>query len=377
MAGKNNFDNISDNSFKNSLANTLKNLPGEPGVYRFYSLADELLYIGKAKNLKNRVTTYFQKNRQKENPRLSLMVSQINRIDYTVVGTENESLILEANLINSLQPKYNIQLKDDRSYLYVRITNSQIPFITFTRQKYDKKSTYYGPYTKKFDIISVLRLLRLIFPYCEKKSFTELGDYSKPCQYVQLRQCDGICCGRESVESYNAKISQIKLILSGKTKSVKTWLNNKIKEYIEIENYEMASLWRDRIATLDRVIGDQKIILPQPIDLDIVTLIHEQKSGISPIASVFVQSIREGKMINVNNFLLTGGLEDMADFGNEVERDESSILAVDKEKSDLSYNFLRTFLQSYYSRQDFALPGTSESSELSVLVQCYENVVEV
>jgi excinuclease ABC subunit C len=358
-----------DNSFANSLANTLRNLPTEPGVYRFYSIADELLYIGKAKNLKNRVVTYFQKNRQKENPRLSLMVSQINRIDYTVVGTESESLMLEANLINSLQPKYNIQLKDDRSYLYVRITNSQVPFITFTRQKYDKKSTYYGPYTKKFDIISVLRMMRLIFPYCEKKSLSELGNFDKPCQYVQLRQCDGICCGKESIEDYNTKISQIKSILSGKTKSVKAWLNSKIKECIDGENYELASLWRDRIATLDRVIGDQKIILPQPVDLDIVTLVHEQKAGISPIASVFVQSIREGKMINVNNFLLTGGVEDMVGgFDSGFGNDQSP-------KSDLSYNFLRTFLQSYYSRQDFQLSTFSNDSRLSVLIQCYESVV--
>jgi excinuclease ABC subunit C len=376
--------------YPDQIRNTLKNLPSEAGVYRFYSISDELLYVGKAKNLKNRVTTYFQANRIEGNARLSLMVSQIARIDYTIVSSENESLILEANLINSLQPKYNILLKDDRNYLYVRITNSRIPFITFTRKKYDKTSSYYGPYTKKYDIINVLRLIRLILPYCEKKSIGELGSYDSPCQYVQLKQCDGICCGRETIEDYNFKISQIRAILDGKTNIVKDWLNTKILDSINIENYELAGLYRDRLLMLDRVISDQKIILPKPLDLDIVTLIYESNLGGSPLASVFVQTIREGRMVNVNNFILSGGVELLEDsefnlddakvLDNELKDDLGNITITkvvektltDKIKdtnSDLGFEFLKTFLSSYYSSSEKVV----SDSKIEVVVQCYEN----
>ncbi len=348
-----------------SIQSTLKNLPNQPGVYRFYDQTETLLYVGKAKNLKNRVTTYFQNNRQKNNPRLTLMVSQISRIDYTIVSTESESLILEANLINSLQPKYNIQLKDDRSYLYVRVTNTAIPFITFTRSKYDKSSTYYGPYTKKYDITNVLRFLRLIFPYCEKKSLSELGNFDKSCQYVQLRQCDGICCGKETIEEYSAKISQIKNVLSGNTSGVVSWLNTKIQDAISLENYELASLYRDRLSMLQRVIGDQKIILAQPVNLDIITLVIDNIVGVAPLASVFVQTIREGKMINVNNFILSGGVGEQE---SELEDEEEAKDKIQEstDKSSQSYEFLRTFMTSYYSNKN------ENNQGLEVLVQCYE-----
>ena len=147
----------------------IKNLPHEPGVYRFYSSSEDPLYIGKAKDLKNRVSSYFQDGRPK-NQRLSLMISQIERIEYTVVKTEKESLILEANLIHKLQPKYNILLKDDRNYLYVRLTNADpIPGFFLTRRKYDPRSDYFGPYTKLSGIVQTMRTLRLIFPYCQEK----------------------------------------------------------------------------------------------------------------------------------------------------------------------------------------------------------------
>ena len=257
---------------------TISNLPLSPGVYRFYGAGDLLLYIGKAKRLKNRVSSYFSPTKLAQNPRLQLMVSQIEKIEYTVVKTEHESIILEANLIHSLQPKFNILLKDDRSYLYVRISggneivgsqtkfilkewqvekhtnkiitfepNSQrtqnpetnfvqtsfsdgkfldakdlIPTVSLTRRKYDKKSDYFGPYTKRYGIFNVLRVIRTIFPYCEKKVYD-----NKPCSYVQLKQCDGICCGLETIAEYNGRLNQIKKVLKGDSAEVKT--GSKIK----------------------------------------------------------------------------------------------------------------------------------------------------
>ena len=311
-----------------AIAKILNNLPQDSGVYRFFGLDDNLLYIGKAKNLKNRVSSYFRASRIADNQRLKNMVDQIDRVDWTVVKTEKEALILEANLIHNLQPKYNIALKDDKSYLYVRINSSSpITNITLTRRKYDKKSDYFGPYTKKYGISNILRILRIILPYCEKPS-----PDGKPCQYVQLKQCDGICCGKESLSDYNIKIDQIKMVLNGKISQVQAWLKSKIKDAIVIENYELAGLWRDKLFLLEDVISDQKIIFPQEQDLDIITIIVRQSSDpINPInvGSVFVQNIRAGKMINLNNFILSGQDyfeesdeetgENNADFENNME----------------------------------------------------------
>ncbi len=363
------------------IASILKNLPNQPGVYRYYGVSDNVLYIGKAKNLKNRVSQYFQNNKLENNPRLQIMVSQIERVEYTTVNTEKEALILEANLIYNLQPKYNILLKDDKSYLYIRVSNKQLvknstlfnlPRITLTRRKYDKNSDYFGPYTKKFGIVSVLRVLRSVFPYCEKVGIkSEWTKQNKTyCQYYQLKQCDGICCGKETIEQYQNKIEQIKKVLSGETTSVKTWIKVKINEAIKINNYELASLWRDRLKLFDDVIANQQIILPQPQDLDILTLIHEKdKSGLA-IASVFIQNIREGKIINLNNFIMSGSSEEFDyEYNQNQSLDQNSgsnaIKVNSKTQNTQVQDFVQTFMVNYYSEQVY---------KPEILLQVYENV---
>ena len=316
----------------------VKNLPKKPGVYRFYSFDDTLLYIGKAKNLKNRVSSYFQEGRPK-NERLSLMVSQIERVEYTVVANEEESLILEANLIHNLQPKYNVLLKDDKNYVYIRITNDEIPGIFLVRKKFDPKSIYFGPYTKKFSIQDTLRTIRTILPYCQEKTHKE-----RPCNYYSIKQCEGICAKLETIEEYKKRIEQIKKILNGKTDEVEQFLNEKITEAVEAQNYELAGLWRDRLNTLKNTIQDQKIILPQPEDLDLITLVCDKDTNGIQIGSVFVQNIRDGKVINVNNFLLTG--TDMSTIDEEA--DYSQIL----QRFMISYNHqnsenVKTMVQLY------------------------------
>ena len=336
-----------------NIANILKNLPEQSGVYRYYGAGDSLLYVGKAKNLKNRVSQYFQNNKLANNPRLTFMVSQIEQIEYTVVTTEKEALILEANLIYSLQPKYNILLKDDKSYLYIRVSSQVVPKITLTRRKYDKNSQYFGPYTKKYGIFNILRILRTIFPYCDKTQ-----NDGKPCNYVQIKQCDGICCGKETIENYQNKINQIKKVLGGEVSEVKKWLHRRMADSIILGNYELAGLWRDRLNMLEDVISDQKIILPNPQDLDIVTVVIENDIAGLGIASVFVQNIREGKIINLNNFLMTGSNE------TELEKDELENLGINQENNQNIENFLQTFLVNYYAQQSY---------KPEVLLNIYEN----
>ncbi len=284
---------------------TIKNIPQLPGVYRYYTEDGLLLYVGKAKRLKARVSSYFQDGRPK-NQRLTLMISQIDRIEYTVVQTEKESLILEANLIQNLQPKYNILLKSDSSYVYVRVTDDPIPGIFLTRRKYDPNSRYFGPYTKKSGITNTLRVLRTIFPYCQEKYPRE-----KVCNYFAIKQCKGICGGKEDIAEYKERIQLIQSVLKGKTEYVIDYLMQRISEAVALNNFELAGLWRDSLQQLRDTIVDQKIILPQPMDIDIVSLVIDEEDAEGyQIASSFVQNIRDGRMINVGNFLLSGSTQE-------------------------------------------------------------------
>jgi excinuclease ABC subunit C len=322
-----------------SLKNIIYNLPSKPGVYRFYGEANFLLYIGKAKNLKNRVSSYFQESKPRTQ-RIMLMVSQIIKIEYTVVENEKEAIILEANLIHSLQPKYNILLKDDKSYLYVRLTNDPIPGYFLTRRKFDPKSLYFGPYTQKYSLTDVMRTLRTIFPYCQER----YPSY-KVCSYYSIKQCEGICARLESKEEYNLKIQQIRNVLEGRTELAEEWLKNKITEAIEQDNYELAALWRDRLTTLKNTIGEQKIILPSPQNIDLITLVVKVDPEGLAIGSVFLQRIREGKVINVSNFILSGV--------DEITEDVNSNIAKNQlDPDELGKEFLRRFLNSYNLYQD-------------------------
>jgi excinuclease ABC subunit C len=308
----------------------LSSLTTQAGVYRFYALDDSLLYIGKAKNLKNRVSSYFQNSRDKTQ-RISLMVSQIERIEYTVVKSDKEAILLEANLIHSLQPKYNIALKDDRSYIYIRRTSSSIPTFYLVRQRYDPLSKYFGPYTNKLDVIDTLRTLRTIFPYCQN----QVNKNNKPCNYVSIKQCLGICCGRESITDYLSRIGQIENVLQGDAGLADQWINEKIKESVLKENYELAAFWRDRLQILRQTISNQKVVLPKPQDINLLSLVITSDSNGLQLGSITLQVIKDGKIVNVNNYLLSGS-EECEDNGED-------------EINHIANQFLTRFLTNYQS----------------------------
>jgi excinuclease ABC subunit C len=250
---------------------------------------------------------------------------------------------LEANLIHSQQPKYNVSLKDDKSYTYVRITqNDEIPGVFLSRQKYDPRSLYFGPYTKKYGIEQVLRVIRQVFPYCLERKFT-----GKPCQYVGLHQCDGICEGKESKEDYKLKIDQIVKVLSGHTKPVKNYIENKMKEAVKQENYALASLWRDRFSILNDTVTDQKVVLNEALDIDLLSLVLESQGDGQILGSLFYQSIREGKVNNVLNYLMSG-IEEIAD--EIISNDNPSKLDNSNIRSSV-IEFLSKFILSFYYKQ--------------------------
>lgn len=324
----------------------ISKIPHKPGVYRYYSESKELLYVGKAKDLRNRVSSYFQESRV-HNQRTYIMVNQIYAIEYTIVETEKEALLLEANLIYSLQPRFNILLKDEQNYLYTRFTyGDEIPTVQVERKKTSPKYTYYGPFFSRFRIEQVLRTLRMIFPYCGKRKFD-----GRPCEYVAIGQCDGICMQKEGLESYQEKLRQIENIFQGKTEEATQFIERKMLSAIQDQNFELAGFWRDRKNLLEamfqRNFSDQKMVLPAPDTLDIITLVVEREVDGNSLGSVFVQSIRNGKMVNVNNFLLTG---------SEIEESQS-----------IEQEYLERFLKSYYVFQ---------KTEYPVIIQTYQYQLE-
>lgn len=147
------------------LTQILKNLPTKSGVYRFYDQVGDLLYIGKAKNLKNRVSSYFAKNAHSD--RISVMISQIERLEYSQTNTEKEALLLEASLIFAKQPKYNVLLKEEQNYFYIRLTDTTTPTFRLVRKKFDPDSTYFGPFVSFGKANEILQVVRSIFPFCE------------------------------------------------------------------------------------------------------------------------------------------------------------------------------------------------------------------
>lgn len=324
----------------------INKIPHKPGVYRYYSESEELLYVGKAKDLRKRVVSYFQDSRV-HNQRTYMMVNQIAQIQYTLVNTEKEALLLEANLIFSLQPRFNILLKDEQNYLYVRFTYSdEIPGVFIDRRKTSPKYTYYGPFFSRYRVGEILRIIRMIFPYCEKRKVD-----GKPCAYVAIGQCEGMCVGKEQLPEYLEKLKQVENIFMGKIDLAEEFLASKISLAVKEANYELAGYWRDRLGLLKQMFkrnfSEQKMVLPSPETLDIVTLVVECESDGSAIGSVFVQSIRDGKMVNVNNFLLTGG---------EGESEE-----------EVYQEYLERFLKSYYIFQNTGFP---------VLIQAFQKAAE-
>lgn len=151
-----------------NLNQILQNLPKKPGVYRFYNFSKDLLYIGKAKNLKNRVSSYFAKNVHSE--RITLMISQIEKIEYSETKTEKEALLLEASLVFARQPKYNILLKEEQNHFYIRTGNTEIVNFTIVRKKFDPNSTYFGPFLSYSKAHEILQTVRSIFPFCQVAS---------------------------------------------------------------------------------------------------------------------------------------------------------------------------------------------------------------
>ena len=289
-----------------NISEELNKLPKLPGVYLMHGPMDEIIYVGKAKILRNRVKQYFQKS-YKKSVKIQQMVAQIQRFEYIVVDSELEALVLESNLIKEYKPRYNTVLKDDKSYPYIRFSvEENYPRLFITRAKKDKRSKYYGPYTSVEQVREVVELLRktIHIRNCNKV-FSEERPLTRPCIYYDMGQCDAPCTGRQSKEEYRALIPKVSDFMAGKTEELIASLEERMFHASEELDFEKAMEYRGLITAIETVKNRQKITALDGEDRDILGLRRDHSDCIIQIFFV-----RDGKIIGRDHSFLKIDEED-------------------------------------------------------------------
>jgi len=278
----------------------LKQLPNQPGVYFMKDAGGNILYVGKAANLRHRVRSYFSAG-QKLSPKLQRMVARMTELDFLITDSEQEALILELNLIKKYHPYYNVRLKDDKTYPYLKIsTNEDWPRVYVTRRREQDGGRYFGPFASAKSVRQTLKILKGIFPFrfCSKRI---TGNDSRPCLDYHVGNCLAPCIGEVSPEEYSELIRQVILFLEGKQEKVIQELELKMNRAAEAMDYEKAALFRDQVQAIHKVIEGQKIATRVKGEQDVIAFTQD---GDQAYAQVFF--IRNHKLIGRESFVLQG-----------------------------------------------------------------------
>ncbi|AFN76064.1 excinuclease ABC subunit C [Melioribacter roseus P3M-2] len=287
---------------KENLQNKLESLPNLPGIYQFLDKNGKVIYVGKAKNLRNRVRSYFHNN--VDSPKTAALVSKIEDIELIITDNEIEALVLENNLIKQLKPRYNVNLKDDKSYPYIKISNEPFPQVYPTRNVVNDGSKYFGPYTDVKSMKKSLRLINKIFKIrsckfhitqetIEKKKYKLCLDY-------HIKKCDGPCEGLISENDYGQLVKQVIKVLKGKTDDLIGELQQQMQQAVQKLEFEKAADLRDRIEQLQVYSSKQKVVTTDKEDRDIISAAYEGKD-----AAATVLNIRAGKLVGKRQLTLT------------------------------------------------------------------------
>ena len=313
-------------TIKNSLQSKLENLPPAPGVYQFKDASGKVIYVGKAKILKNRVRQYFQS--RPSQAKTDAMVTKIADLEIITTDNEIEALILEFNLIKRLKPRYNVLLKDDKTYPYIVITNEPFPRVFPTRKKRSDGSRYFGPYTDVKTMRFALKSIRDIFTIrsCNltlNENTIKEGKF-KVCLDYHIKKCEGPCAGLQTQKDYREMIEQVAKLLNGKTATLEKELRSKMEEYSEKMMFEQAARTRDKMDALSVYNAKQKMAGEEIVDRDVFSVVSEDND-----ACGMVMKIRDGRVIGKSHFY----------FGNVLEKPKEEIL--------------ENLVTNYYLKSDF------------------------
>ena len=318
----------------------IESIPKLPGIYIMKDRRSEILYIGKAKVLRNRVRSYFQDSRNLH-PRTRIFLDKVDDIKFLTTKTEAEALILESNFIKKHQPKYNVLLKDDKHYPYLRLTTQEkFPRLEVVRRIKKDKATYFGPYTMVKEVRETIRLIYKIFPLRQSKDKLDGSPLRRPCLNHQMGRCLAPCAGLVSSQDYSEIVQDVSLFLKGKNTTLLKDLKTKMEAASVETRYEEAAVLRDKISAVQTVIDKQKIISTSLEDQDVVAYCSEKDQ-----AMVQVLIIRSGKMLGEKIFKLKSR--------KEMEEDET----------------LSSFLKQYYADEsilpaEVLLPHPIEDADL-------------
>ncbi len=315
-----------------NLLESIKLVPAQPGCYLYYDKDGEIIYVGKAKNLKRRVYSYFHK--QHESVKTNVLVSQIEKLEYIITDSEVEALILESHLIKKHKPRYNILLKDDKKYPYFLITDEDFPRIQVVRKKNlnPDKGRFYGPYTDVGAMYSTLDFLKKLFPLkqCKTPKFS-----NRPCLYYHIGKCLAPCQGKVTPEEYQKLIHQVELFLSGKQSELLKQIQIQMQKYAESEQFEKAAKMRDSYMDLQKTLERQKVVYENTkLNEDIIALLYEDG-----ILAIVIMMIREGRLIDKKDFTY---------FVDNIDKTE----------------YFETFFREYYTNLKLEYPDKIVSRDL-------------
>lgn len=359
-----------------NLQRVLDTVPNKPGCYLMKNKSGNIIYVGKAVNLRNRVRSYFHEN-DNQHPRTKQLVSNISNLEWIVVDSELEALILEMNLIKKHRPIYNIRLKDDKRYPYIKVHwPDEFPKITVTRRMVNDGSRYFGPYTSVWAVHQTLDVLRKIFPYltCDREI---TGQDKRACLYYDIKLCTAPCIGMINKNEYRNMINDLCQFLDGRTETILVRLEEEMNIASEKMAFEKAATIRDQIRAINQIVEKQKVVSTDEKDSDIIALAREDRD-----ACVQIFFIRNGKLIGREYFILEGTEEAqdhevikefLKQFYSEAANIPSSVLLPNEIEE---MNIIRQWLNTKRGGEKIDIMVPHDGTPVDLMNMAKENAVE-